>query len=298
MSFDSSKERKRLPEWLRTGLIDSEKTRKVRKLLAELNLNTVCDGARCPNKCECYTKNTATFMILGDKCTRDCKFCAVGQSDKPVYDLNEATNVAIAVKKLGLKYVVITSVTRDDLEDCGAGHFVKTVQNIKDIDSNVAIEVLVPDFKGDKTAIEKVIDSGINVFNHNIETVKELYDRARPQAIYKRSLEVLRYAKEYNPNIVTKSGFMVGLGETEEQVEILLQDLSGQKCDIVTIGQYIQPTKRSIIVDRYYTEEEFSFLKTRAFEIGLKKVVSGPLVRSSYRACETYLEVLEVLRRL
>ena len=291
---DFFKERKRLPHWLRTGIIDTEKTRTVRKILAELNLNTVCDGARCPNKCECYSKNTATFMILGDKCTRDCKFCAVDYSSSPYCDQKEPENVAIAVEKLGLKYVVITSVTRDDLNDGGAHHFASTVKNIRVIDNDVAIEVLVPDFKGDKKAVEKVIDSGINVFNHNIETVKELYSVARPQAVYERTLELLKYAKEYNSNIVTKSGFMVGLGETEDQIEVLLNDLYANKCDIITIGQYIQPTKKSLMVDRYYTEDEFDKFKTRALKIGFKNIVSGPLVRSSYRAYETYLEVLKI----
>lgn len=288
MSIDCHKQRKRLPDWLRKDLIDSEQTREVRRLLKDLNLNTVCDGARCPNKGECYAKNTATFMILGSNCTRKCQFCAVEHSDHPVYDSNESKNVAEAVRKLKLRYVVLTSVTRDDLSDGGASHFADTVKRIKDIDPKIIVEVLVPDFLGDFKAVDIVLNSGIDVFNHNIETVKDNYSKARPQAIYQRSLDIINYAKKCNQKMITKSGFMLGLGETDSQLESLLFDLDSHNCDIVTIGQYIQPTKASLMVEKYYTENEFDAITKIARQFSFKKVVAGPLVRSSYKAFELY----------
>ena len=291
MSSDFHKQRKRLPDWLRKDIIDSDKTREVRRLLKDLNLNTVCDGARCPNKGECYANNTATFMILGSSCTRKCMFCAVGHSDSPIYDSNESKNVAEAVKKLNLRYVVLTSVTRDDLSDGGASHFAETVRRIKDIDPNIIVEVLVPDFLGNFKSVDRVLDSGIDVFNHNIETIKDNYNKARPQAIYERSLEILNYAKECNQKMLTKSGFMVGLGEIDSQLESLLFDLDNHNCDIVTIGQYIQPTKASLLVEKYYTEDEFDAITKIAQQFSFKKVVAGPLVRSSYKAFEIYLDL-------
>lgn len=288
MTFESDITRKRLPEWLKTGLIDSDKTRTVRRLLKELHLNTVCDGARCPNKCECYSQNTATFMILGDKCTRNCKFCAVEHDCSPVLSSEEPANVAEAVKKLKLRYVVVTSVTRDDLEDGGAAYFVDTVKRIKGMDKEILVEVLVPDFRGNLFALERVLDAGVDVLNHNIETVKLLYEKARPQADYQRSLDLLRHSKEYRSDIITKSGFMVGLGETEPQIIQLCQDLFSHKCDVVTIGQYIQPTKNSLMVEKYYTEDEFLHIKQMIRHLGFKQIIAGPLVRSSYKAFEAY----------
>ncbi|MEW5819036.1 MAG: lipoyl synthase [Cyanobacteriota bacterium] len=293
MSFDCySGQRKRLPSWLKKGIMDTDKTRIVRKLLLDLNLNTVCEGAKCPNKGECYARNTATFMILGNECTRDCKFCAVGFNKNPDYDLNEPENVAIAVKELELQYVVLTSVTRDDLADGGAGHFARTVLKIKELMPGVLIEVLVPDFKGAVKSVETVLDSGVDVFNHNVETVKDLYNKARPQADYKRTLELIKYAKEYSTKVITKSGFMVGLGETDAQILELCRDLLKHKCDIVTIGQYIQPTKQSLMVEKYYTESEFTIIKEMIQPLGFKKVVAGPLVRSSYNAFDVYMNAI------
>lgn len=292
MSSDCHKQRKRLPDWLRKDIIDSDQTREVRRLLKDLNLNTVCDGARCPNKGECYANNTATFMILGSSCTRKCMFCAVVHSDSPIYDSNESKNVAEAVKKLNLRYVVLTSVTRDDLSDGGASHFADTVRRIKDIDPEIIVEVLVPDFLGNFKSVDRVMDSGIDVFNHNIETIKDNYNKARPQAIYERSLDILNYAKECNQKMLTKSGFMVGLGETDSQLESLLFDLDNHKCDIVTVGQYIQPTKASLLVEKYYTEDEFDSIIKIARQFSFKKVVAGPLVRSSYKAFEIYQDLV------
>lgn len=290
MNHETANNRKRLPSWLKRGVIDVESTKAVRKILSNLGLGTVCDAARCPNKCECYSNNTATFMILGNICTRNCHFCAVESSGELIVNLNEPQNIAKAVQELGLRYVVITSVTRDDLDDCGAGHFVKCVQEIKKISEDIVVEVLIPDFKGNNDSIKLVLDSGINVLNHNVETVKPLYEKARPQADYYKSLGLLNYAKSYNPKIITKSGFMLGLGENIPQVEELLSDLYSNNIDIVTIGQYIQPTKLNLVVDKYYSEEEFALIKDLAFKKGLKHVVSGPLVRSSYNAFNCYQE--------
>lgn len=292
MGSDISRKRKRLPDWLKTGLIDSDETRQVRKLLKDLHLNTVCEGARCPNKGECYAKNTATFMILGNSCTRNCGFCAVEHNETPVFDSCEAQNVAEAVEKLKLRYVVLTSVTRDDLSDGGAQHFVDIVSRIKDIDEKIVVEVLVPDFLGNFKSVDKVLNSGIDVFNHNIETIKDNYKKARPQAVYQRSLDIINYVKECNQKVLTKSGFMLGLGETYAQIETLLFDLDKHCCDIVTIGQYIQPTKASLMVEKYYTEDEFIEITKMAQQFSFRKVVAGPLVRSSYKAFESYNELI------
>lgn len=292
MTDHSENKRKRLPPWLKRGLINSEETRKVRKLLAKYNLNTVCDHARCPNKGECYSKQVATFMVLGNKCTRNCLFCSVQKDIPDKLDLDEPQNVAEAIKLLELNYVVLTSVTRDDLQDGGAGHFANIVQKILEFNKDILVEVLIPDFKGDQLALKTILDSGISVLNHNIETVKSLYKKARPGANYQLSLEIIKYAKEYNSKILTKSGLMLGLGETDEQIIEVLQDLRYHKCDIVTIGQYIQPTKQSLLVEKYYPEEDFERLKQLAENMGFKKIIAGPLVRSSYKAFDTYKECI------
>ena len=276
----------RLPQWLKRGIIDTEKTKFVRKILKNHNLNTVCDSARCPNKAECYAKNTATFMILGKNCTRSCQFCSVEDNKPETVNHNEPLNVAQAVQKLGLAYAVITSVTRDDLSDGGAGYFAKTIKEIRNLTPDVKIEVLTPDFLGKHEDIDKVIEAKPSVFNHNIETVKRLYPVARPQADYERTLRFIRYVKEKAPEIYTKSGFMVGLGETKEEMAELLQDLKIHNCDIVTIGQYIQPTKKHLKVEKYYTPEEFEELKELALKTGIKHPISAPLARSSYKAAE------------
>lgn len=278
----------RLPEYLKRPIIDTDKTKNVRRILKTNCLNTVCESARCPNKNECYTKNTATFLIMGNVCTRNCRYCNIGCEKPEPLDINEPKNIAKAVKDLGLKYVVITSVTRDDLPDGGAEHFANCLKEIKELTPNVQSEILTPDFKGDTDSINTIIKSIYlpDVFNHNIETVSNLFKIARPQAIYQRSLDVLKYVKN-NSDITTKSGLMVGLGETFEQVEETLTDLKNNNVDIVTIGQYIQPSKAHLGVNKYYTLDEFEQLKTLAKKVGIKNYQIGPLVRSSYNAAET-----------
>jgi len=276
--------RQKLPEWIKRGIINTETTRNVRNILRQHNLNTVCDGARCPNKNECYSNNTATFLIMGKICTRNCRFCSINSAVPDPLNTEEPYQIAQAVKKLNLKYVVITSVTRDDLVDGGAEHFAKTINEIKNINPDIKIEVLTPDFKGDKNSIKKIIETKPDVFNHNIETVQKLYSRIRPQAEYSRSLELLRYIKDSNPQIFTKSGIMVGFGETIAELTETLRDLKNNSCDIVTIGQYIQPTKDHMKVNRYLEPEEFENLKNIGKDLGIKYVESGPLVRSSYNA--------------
>ena len=276
----------RLPEYLKRPIIDTDKTKNVRKILKENCLNTVCEGARCPNKNECYTKNTATFLIMGNVCTRNCRYCNIGCEKPQPLDENEPKNLAKAVKELGLKFVVITSVTRDDLPDGGAEHFAKCLQEIKTLTPRVKTEILTPDFKGDTKSLDIIIQSAPEVFNHNIETVEGLFKTARPQAIYQRSLQVLKYVKE-NSDILTKSGLMVGLGETIEEIEQTLTDLKNINIDIVTIGQYIQPSKEHLPVAKFYTIEEFDELKLLAKKVGIKNYQIGPLVRSSYNAAET-----------
>lgn len=276
----------RLPDYLKRPIIDTDTTKNVRRILKENCLNTVCDGARCPNKNECYTKNTATFLIMGNVCTRNCRYCNIGGEKPQPLDENEPKNIAKAVKELGLKYVVITSVTRDDLPDGGAEHFANCLKEIKNLTPNVQTEILTPDFKGDTKAIDKIIKSFTPVFNHNIEVVERIFKEARPQGNYQTSLGVLKYVKE-NFNLTTKSGLMVGLGETFEDIEKTLMDLKNVDCDIVTIGQYIAPSKSHLSVEKYYTLEEFEQLKSLAKKIGIKNYQIGPLVRSSYNAAET-----------
>lgn len=277
--------RERLPEYLKRPIIDTEKTRTVRKILKANCLNTVCENARCPNKNECYTKNTATFLIMGNVCTRNCRYCNIGCAKPEPLDIDEPLHVAQAVYDLGLKYSVITSVTRDDLPDGGAGHFVRCIEEIRKISPEVKIEILTPDFKGDNQALDKIISAHPEVFNHNIETVRELFKTARPQAGYERSLNVLKYIKS-NSDIITKSGMMIGLGETFEQIEETLTDLREAGCDILTIGQYIQPSKAHLPVVKYYKPQEYEDLKVLAAKIGFSHYQIGPLVRSSYRAAD------------
>ncbi len=276
---------KRLPDYLKRPIIDTDKTRTVRRILKTKCLNTVCENARCPNKNECYTKNTATFLIMGNNCTRNCRYCNINCSRPEPLDLNEPFHVAEAVKDLGLKYAVITSVTRDDLPDGGAEHFANCIYEIRKISPDVKIEILTPDFKGNKDSLNTIIKAHPNVFNHNIETVRNVFKTARPQGDYDCSLEVLKYIKD-NSDIITKSGLMIGLGETFEDIEQTLVDLKNVGCDILTIGQYIQPSKAHLEVSKYYTPEEYENLKQLAKKVGIKHYQIGPLVRSSYRASE------------
>lgn len=275
--------RERLPDYLKRSIIDTDTTRNVRKVLKSNCLNTVCESARCPNKNECYTKNTATFLIMGNSCTRNCRYCNITCALPEPLDVREPIHIAKAVKDLELKYAVITSVTRDDLPDGGAEHFANCIYEIKKISPNTRIEILTPDFKNNKTSLDTIIKAAPDVFNHNIETVKAVFKTARPQGNYENSLAVLKYIKE-NSNIITKSGLMIGLGETFEQIEETLQALHQSGCDIVTIGQYIQPSKQHLPVSKYYTLDEYEELKKLAASVGITHYQIGPLVRSSYNA--------------
>ena len=284
----------RLPEYLKRPIIDTEKTKTVRRILKDKCLNTVCEGARCPNKSECYAKNTATFMIMGKVCTRNCRYCNITAAKPEPLDLEEPKHIAQAVKELGLKYAVITSVTRDDLPDGGAEHFKNCIDEIRK-SCDAKIEILTPDFRGNKEALDTIISAKPDVFNHNIETVKSLFKIARPQGDYNTSLEVLKYIKE-NSDIITKSGLMVGLGEGVNKaginsIEETLLDLKQANVDIITIGQYIQPSKQHLEVAKYYTLEEFEDLKALARKIGFKNFQIGPLVRSSYQAMISWQEI-------
>lgn len=276
---------RRLPDYLKRPIIDTDKTRTVRKILKTKCLNTVCENARCPNKNECYTKNTATFLIMGNDCTRNCKYCNISCARPEPLDLEEPKHVAEAVQALGLKYAVITSVTRDDLPDGGAEHFANCIYEIRKLCPDTKIEILTPDFKGNKDCIDIIIKAHPDVFNHNIEAVRDIFKSVRPQGDYECSLEVLKYVKD-NSDILTKSGLIIGLGETFEQIEQTLIDLKNVGCDIVTIGQYIQPSKHHLEVAKYYTPEEYDKLKELANKVGIKNHQIGPLVRSSYRAAE------------
>ncbi len=286
MSERNTKRRKRLPEWLRgkdplqRGMVDTK------KMLDGLELNTVCQNARCPNIGECYAKKTATFMILGKNCTRNCRFCAVQGDDPEPVEPEEPTRIAKAVEKLGLRHAVITSVTRDDLEDGGSEQFVKVIKAIRNRNPEVTIEILTPDFNNNKDAINKIIRARPEIFNHNIETVPSLYDQVRPEADYQQSLEVLKTVADAG-NIIVKSGLMLGLGESEDELFQVWKDLLESGCEILTMGQYLQPGHGNIQVKEYIRPEKFEDLKEKALKLGFKTVASGPHVRSSYLAEET-----------
>lgn len=282
--------RQRLPEYLKKPIIDTEKTKTVRRILKTKCLNTVCEGARCPNKSECYSRNTATFLIMGNVCTRNCRYCNIGTARPEPLDLDEPKHVAEAVKELGLKYAVITSVTRDDLADGGAEHFKNCIDEIRKV-CDAKIEILTPDFKGEKEALDSIIQASPEVFNHNIETVKHLFKTARPQGDYDCSIKVLKYVKD-NSDIVTKSGLMVGLGEGMDEIEETLRDLKTAGVDIITIGQYIQPSKAHLPVAKYYTLEEFEDLRKLAQKVGFTNYQIDPLVRSSYKASVSWKDAL------
>ncbi|WP_084666398.1 lipoyl synthase [Thermanaeromonas toyohensis] len=277
---------RRLPPWLHKRIPASGNVEATRQLLEELKLNTVCQSALCPNLGECFARRTATFMILGNTCTRNCRFCAVQSGQPQPPDPDEPQRVALAAAKLGLKHVVVTSVTRDDLPDGGAGHFAATIQAIREHLPGAIIEVLTPDFQGKREALAKVLEAGPHIFNHNIETVPRLYPEVRPGANYQRSLEVLRRVKEMAPDIYTKSGLMVGLGEAREEVEQVMADLRKANCDILTIGQYLRPSPQHLEVKEYIPPEVFDYYGTRGREMGFLYVAAAPFVRSSYNAAE------------
>lgn len=280
------------PDWLKVPY-DPKAVQEVASLMKNLKLNTVCNEANCPNLGECFMKHTATFMILGSHCTRNCRFCNVTHAAPETVDPDEPENLAKAAKKLGLRHVVITQVTRDDLEDGGAGQFAECLRQLHEMCPGTTVEVLTSDMKGSHDCLDIVLQAGPDVFNHNVEMPKELYSKVRPEARYERSLDVLRYVKETYPDVLTKTGFMVGLGETEEQIDALLDDLVETGCDILTIGQYLQPSPQHYPLQRYVTPEEFDRYKEMALDKGFRFVTSTPLVRSSYRAAEAVEAVSE-----
>lgn len=274
------------PEWLKVRAPGSENYHRLKGLMRTLGLHTVCEEANCPNIGECWHHGTATFMILGDTCTRSCGYCNVIHGMPKPPDAHEPANVASAITALGLDYVVITSVDRDDLPDCGASHFASTIRETRVKRPECRVEVLIPDFKGDESALRAVLDAKPDILNHNIETVARLYRTARPGGRYPRALELLDRARRYAPDIPTKSGLMVGLGEQWDELIVTLQDLRSAGCQIVTIGQYLRPSPANLPMVRYYTPSEFAELKHRALDMGFGHVESGPLVRSSYHAHE------------
>jgi len=280
--------RARLPEWARKGRTHFESLNRLKSDLRRRNLHTVCESARCPNIHDCFHRGAATFMILGDRCTRGCGFCAVPKLNlrrhDPRLDPDEPANVARMAAGMALRYVVITSVNRDDLEDGGSRHFAETVRQVRRALPQARVEVLTPDFCGDLEAVARVLEAGPHVFNHNLETVPRLYARVRPQADYRQSLAVLAFARRFAPRTLTKSGFMVGLGETEEEVRALLRDLRQAGTDVATIGQYLQPTRRHLPVAAYIEPRRFEAYREYGLSVGFKAVFSGPLVRSSYMA--------------
>jgi lipoic acid synthetase len=278
----------RLPSWLRKPQTHFEAVHTLKTQLRERRLHTVCESARCPNIHECFGRGAATFMILGNLCTRGCAFCSVpkGSPAKKEFTLDpeEPFHVAEMAARMRLKYVVITSVNRDDLGDGGSHHFAETVRQVRAMSPAARVEVLTPDFCGDLDAVARVLEAEPHVFNHNMETVRALYRRVRPQADYRQSLEVLRFAKSHKPDVLTKSGLMVGLGETAAQVHELLTDICAAKVDVATIGQYLQPTRRNLRVAEYVTPTQFDSYRNYGLSIGFKMVFSGPFVRSSYMA--------------
>ncbi len=276
----------RVPEWIRVRVQEGENFKELREMVREQRLHTVCEEARCPNIFDCWNRRTATFMILGDICTRACRFCAVTSGRPTELDLGEPLRVADSVAKLGLKHAVITSVDRDDLRDGGAEIFARTIRAIRRRSPGTQVEVLTPDFQGDPTAIQVVAEAEPDIFNHNTETVPKLYARIRPRAVYERSLGLLRQVKRIRPGMITKSGVMVGLGETREELIQVFADMREHDIDVLTIGQYLRPSPKHAEVVRYYRPEEFVELKAAAAELGFAHVESGALVRSSYHADE------------
>ena len=278
---------KRKPEWLKIKFQDPTHINKVERLLKGLSLHTVCEEATCPNRMECFNKGTATFMILGSVCTRNCRFCDVIKGKPETVDPLEPENLAKATKELKLRHVVITSVTRDDLPDGGADQFVKCVEKVREYNKGTSIEVLIPDLRGSEEALAKIVAAAPEIINHNVETVPSLYRNVRPMADYQQSLKVLADVKKMNPKIFTKSGIMVGLGEKEEEVVRLFADLREVGCDFLTVGQYLQPSKNHHPVIEYIHPDIFKDYEKVAYELGFKHVASGPFVRSSYNAEQT-----------
>lgn len=275
---------RRHPDWLKVKIGGGESFVRMKSMLRSARLHTICEEAKCPNIAECFGSGTAVFLILGDICTRSCKYCNVRHGEPLTLNPSEPKDVAESIKKLGLRYTVITSVTRDDLKDGGASIFFETVKEIKKLNTNCKVEVLIPDFKGNIDSLGRVLESNPDVVNHNIEVVQNLFSEIRPQGNYYTSLEVLKNIKNMNKKVKTKSGFMIGFGENKEQILKTMKDLRNAGVDYLTIGQYLQPTKNHAEIKKYYTPEEFDELKKIALKLGFEHVESGPLVRSSYRA--------------
>jgi lipoic acid synthetase len=276
----------RKPHWLKVRAPGGPNYLRLKGLMRELGLHTVCEEAHCPNVGECWEHGTATFMILGDVCTRNCAYCAVAHGRPPTYDIEEPRRVAEAVERLNLRHAVITSVDRDDLPDFGASIFAETIRQIHDRVPACSVEVLVPDFQGSEASIRTVLDARPEIYNHNTETVPRLYRRCRPGGRYERVMKLFRFAKKTAPQIPTKSGIIVGMGETMQELELTMHDLREVAVDIITIGQYLRPSDRHHPLDRYYTPEEFRTLYEIGMAMGFRHVESGPLVRSSYHAWE------------
>lgn len=276
------------PRWLKRRIPSGTTYQQIQALLKKSQLHTVCQEPLCPNLWECFSNQTATFLILGDRCTRACQFCAVSHGQPELPDPEEPDRVARAAKRMELRYVVVTSVTRDDLPDGGAGHFARTIRAIRGKNSHVKVEVLIPDFQGNLDALKTVIDANPDVVNHNIETVSPLYPSVRPGAVYRRSIGLLKRVKDLDPSIPTKSGLMLGLGETPEGIRQTFQDLLVAGCRILTLGQYLQPSKDHLPVYRFIPPEEFDIWRETALQMGFAEVASGPFVRSSYHAKELF----------
>jgi lipoic acid synthetase len=281
---DAPAPQKRLPPWFRKRLAYDGNFAETDKLLEDLGLESVCRSAKCPNIAECWSRKAATFMIMGPQCTRNCRYCAVPPGKPTKLEADEPERVAIAAAKLGLRHVVVTSVDRDDLPDFGADHFVRTIKAVREKLPAAIIEVLTPDFQGDQDCIRAVCDAGPQIFNHNTETVPRLYRKARPGSKYARCLEILKYIKDYAPHIHTKTGLMVGLGETDDEVFAVMKDLRAARVDILTIGQYLRPTADHLEVERYVHPDDFKKFESLGKEMGFLSVSAGPFVRSSYNA--------------
>ncbi len=284
----SSAPRPRLPEWLKVRAPGSPRYIELKALMRGQQLHTVCEEAHCPNIGECWNRGTATFMILGDICTRRCHYCAVTTGRPTGIDLQEPARLAETVQTMGLRYCVITSVNRDDLPDGGAFIFASCIKRVRDLNPNCRIEVLIPDFAGSWPALQKVLYARPDVLNHNIESTNRIFPRVRPKGNYQRSLELLAKSKELAPGMVTKSGIIVGMGETTDEVVDTMRDLRGVDCDLLTIGQYLRPSDKHLAIDRFYTPDEFEELRIIGQELGFAHVASGPLVRSSYHADEQH----------
>ena len=291
MSFGGRAPAPILPEWIRARKMNLGDLHEVKKKMRSGGLHTVCEEARCPNRTECFSRGTATFLINGRVCTRNCSYCSIAHGRPQAVDADEARQLAETAKRMGLEHVVITAVDRDDLPDGGATGFVEAIRALRELDPVPAIEVLTPDFRGDLAQVDRIIEAGPEVYNHNVETVPRLYREVRRSGRYEWAMEVLRRVAEKAPGMIRKSGIMVGLGETKDEVAGVLSDLAEAGCQVVTIGQYLQPTGRQVKVDRYWSPAEFAELEEIGTEVGLE-VFAGPFVRSSYRAEEAVLRVV------